>query len=217
MNRTNKGQPMPWLLWPCMSAYTCTTLGKLVSRSSTLFPSLLLTPSTSTPQIKGMHRQRMCDDLRCHRAKLPAPDATKGKKVIKFERTEALPQTMRQCPWGGIGGKGGAFGVCICVCSVGGAEKPLTFSGWVRERKEGKGELKMAFSPSMLLPVFLYHSTTGLFILFIYLSSFYFLSIAYTSSLEAPPFFPQFPPTTLQQLSNALFGPSAVPVCCSLC
>lgn len=89
-------------------------------------PPLSSSPPPPPPQIKGMHRQRMCDDLRCHRAKLPAPDATKGKKVIKFERTEALPQTMRQCPWGGIGGKGGTFGVCVYLCAVlggGGAKK----------------------------------------------------------------------------------------------
>ena len=119
------------------------------------------------------------------------------------------------------------------MCGGGGggeAEKPLTFSGRVRERKEGKGELRMAFSHSVLLPVFLYRSTTRLFILFISLPSFHFLSLALTSGLDTPsaptpttttthpllcPL--KSPLTTLLQLSNALFGPFAVPCCCSPC
>lgn len=163
---------------------TTSTLEVHAGRSSTFssLPLALFTPTTSTLEIKGKHHQRMCDDLHCHRAKLSAPDATKGKKVIKFERIEALPQTKHQCPWGGVGWRGG-----ICVCVQGGeAEKPLTFNGRVRERKEGKGELRMPFSLSVLLPVFLYLSTTCLSVLFIYLSSFYFLSIALTSGLDPP-------------------------------
>lgn len=153
----------------------------------------------------------MCDDLHCHRAKLPAPGATKGKKVIKFERIEALPQTMHQCPWGRIAGEVGVgvtvcVYICVCVGGGGEAEKSLTFSGRVRERKEGKGELRMAFSHSVLLTAFLYRSTTCLFILFIYLSSFHFLSIALTCGSDPHPS-SKSPLTALQQLFNALFWP----------
>lgn len=43
----------------------------------------------------------MCD------ASTASPDTTKGKKVIKFERMEALLQTMCQCPQGRI---------YVCAC-----------------------------------------------------------------------------------------------------
>lgn len=49
--------------------------------------------------------------------------------------------------------------VCVCVyiyvCIGDEAEKSLRFSGWGREMKEGKGELRMAFPRSVLLTVFL--------------------------------------------------------------
>lgn len=94
-------------------------------------------------------------------------------------------------------------GICVCVWGGGEAEKPLTFSSRVRERKEGKGELRMAFSHSVLLPVFLYRSTTCLFILFIYLSSFHFLSITLTSGLH-PPQNTHPPPPSKSPLATAL-------------
>lgn len=117
--------------------------------------------------------------------------------------------------------------VCVYMCvRVGGwggwgveAEKPLTFNGRVRERKEGKGELRMPFSLSGLLPVFLYRSTTCLSILFIYLSLFFSFSLnrPHIWFGPTPPCPPKSPLTTLQQLSNALFGVFAVPCCYSPC
>lgn len=98
--------------------------------------------------------------------------------------------------------------VCPCVhiyvCWWGEAEKSLTFSGRVRERKEGKGELRMAFSHSVFLTAFLYRSMTFLSILLIYLSSFHFLSIAFTYGLDRP-----LPPATALECP---FGPFAVPL-----
>lgn len=79
------------------------------------------------------------------------------------------------------GGGGGGQWQCMCVClyisvySREEAKKSLRFSGWVRGRKEGKEELRMAFSRSMLLTAFLYHSTTRPSILF----DFFFISLLF--------------------------------------
>lgn len=99
MNHTNKGQPVPRLLGPRTRASATAAKVRAGQKLRSLDPHFTPPhppppPPPLVPKIKGTHRQRMCDDLRCHGAKLPAPDATKAKKVIKFERMEALPQTM---------------------------------------------------------------------------------------------------------------------------
>lgn len=94
MNHTNKGQPVPRLLGPRTRASATAEEVRARQKLRSLDPHFTPPPPPRGPEIKGTHRQRMCDDLRFHGAKLLAPDATKGKKVIKFERMEALPQTM---------------------------------------------------------------------------------------------------------------------------
>lgn len=135
---------------------------------------------------------RMCDDLHCQGAKLPAPDATKAKKVIKFERIEALPQTMWQCPWGGI---------YVCGCWMGGGgevhrvhrvgvRKAINIQGLGEREERGQrgtedGIRSLFASPSFSVAAWFARS----FALFISLL-FIFSSISLTAGMN-PLFLPQ--------------------------